>query len=279
MIRFGVALARRIGGHDLPGMAAEMAYSFLFALFPLLLMTAATLGLVGAVFGRHDLLLEVATRISPFVPAPVAELVEAAILDLVTERAGAIALVGLVLALWGAANGTGALMKGVDRAYGLPMAAHSWRRHGLRAAATVLVPPLALALVVISVVAQAVTRWLGALTGTDDLVSAIRGASALPLTFAVVFAALTLVYWALPSTPQRYRRVLPGSLVAAIAWTTITQTFGMYVAGAVRDGAAYGVFGAAIAFLLWLYLVSLAVLVGAAVNALLLPDGRRSWSG
>jgi membrane protein len=190
------------------------------------------------------------------------------VFDLVTERAAAIALIGSLLALWGAASGIGALMKGLDRAYGVTRPALSWRREVRRLVATIVVPPLGLALLIVSALAHALTTGLGALMGVSEQVAALVAALQLPLTFAVVFAAMTIVYWKLPTPRQRYRDVLPGSLVAAVGWSLITQAFGLYIADADAYGAAYGVFGAAIAFLLWLYLVSLVTLIGAEVNAL-----------
>jgi membrane protein len=277
-VRFGVALGRRAGDDDLTGMAAEMAYSFLFALFPLLLVFAAIIGMIGSVLGRQDILNAAIAAIAPFLPGPVAKLFEDAILDLVTERAAAIALVGLLLALWGAASGVGALMKGLDRAYGVARARPSLRREAVRAAATLLVTPLGLALLLVSVVAHALTTWLGALTGSSEVVAVLVAALQIPLTFVVFFAGMTLVYWGLPAVPQRYRDVIPGSLVAAIGWSAITQAFGVYIADMDEYSAAYGIFGAAIAFLLWLYLVGLVILIGAEVNALLSSPGRRSWA-
>lgn len=275
MVRPLVALARRVGDDDLTGMAAEMAYSFLFALLPLLLLSAAVLGMAGSVFGRHDILLEVVTLASPFLPAPIADMLQTGVFDLVTERAAAIALIGLLLALWGAASGMGALMKGLDRAYGVTRPALSWRREVRRLVATVVVPPLGLALLIVSALAHALTTGLGALMGVSEQVAALVAALQLPLTFAVVFTAMTIVYWKLPTPRQRYRDVLTGSLVAAVGWSLITQAFGLYIADADAYGAAYGVFGAAIAFLLWLYLVSLVTLIGAEVNALV-AGSRRS---
>jgi membrane protein len=276
-VRLGVAVVRRIDDDDLTGMAAEMAYSFLFALFPLLLLCAAIIGTIGGVLGRRDLVVEAMARIAPFLPTPVAELFEAAMLDLITERAGAIALFGLVLALWGAASGVGMLMKGLNRAYGV--ARPSWRRQALGVAAALLVPPLGLALLLVSVVGHGLTTWLGALTGTSELVAVRVAALQTPFTFVVFFAGMTLVYWALPAVRQRYRDVLPGSLVAAIGWSVLTQAFGVYVADIAQYRVTYGIFGAAVAFMLWLYLVGVVILVGAEVNALLSASGRRSWAG
>lgn len=277
-VRFGVALVRAFGDDDLSGMAAEMAYSFLFALFPLLLLSAAIIGMIGGVLGRRDLLVEAMARIAPFLPTPVADLFESAILDLITERAGAIALFGLVLALWGAASGVGGLMKGLNRAYGVAWAQPSWRRQAVTAVPALLVPPLGLALLLLSVVGHGLTTWLGAITGMSELVALLVAALGLPFAFLVFFAGMTLVYWALPAVRQRYRDVMPGSLVAAIGWSAITYAFGVYIADIDEYRVTYGIFGAAIAFLLWLYLVGLVILVGAAVNALLSPSGRRSWA-
>lgn len=277
-VRFGVALIRAFDQDDLTGMAAEMAYSFLFAIFPLLLLSAAIVGMIGGVLGRRDLLIEATTRITTFLPAPVADLFETAILDLITERAGAIALFGLLLALWGAASGVSALMKGLNRAYRVARTQVSWRRQGVGIVATLFVPPLGLGLLLVSAAGHGLTAWVGAITGMTDLVAVLVGVLRTPFTLVVLFAGLTLVYWALPAVRQRYRDVLPGSLVAAIGWSVLTQAFGVYIADVAQYRVTYGIFGAAIAFLLWLYLVGLVVLIGAEVNALLSPSGRRSWA-
>ncbi len=277
-VRFFVALAGKLDSDDLTGMAAEMAYSFLFAVFPLLLLTAAIIGMIGGVLERSDLLTETISRISPLLPASVADLAGSAILDLITERAGAIALLGLLLALWGASGGVGALMKGLNRAYGVPRAQVSWRRRTVTAAAALLVAPLALALLVISVVGQGLATWIGAVTGMTDLVGLLVAALQLPVAFIVFFFGMTLVYWTMPAVRQRYRAVLPGSLVAAVGWSAITFAFGVYIADIDEYRVTYGIFGAAIAFLLWLYLVGLVILIGAEVNALLSAAGRRSWA-
>jgi membrane protein len=268
-VRFGIALVRRFGDDDLTGMAAEMAYSFLFALFPLLLLSAAMIGMVGSVLGRTDLLLEAMAAVAPFLPPPVAKLFEAGILELVSERAGAIAALGLLLALWGAASGVGALMKGLDRAYGVARSRSPWRQRAIGAVATLFLTPLCLALLVLSAIAQGLTTWLGALTGTGEQIGPLVAALQLPVTFLVLFLVMTLIYWTLPAVPQRYREVLPGSLAAAVGWSVVTQAFGLYVSDIDEYGATYGIFGAAIAFLLWLYVVGLVTLIGAEVNALL----------
>jgi membrane protein len=62
--------------------------------------------------------------------------------------------------------------------------------------------------------------------------------------------------------------VLPGVFVAAFGWAILEAVFQAYVAGAGRS-EVYGTLGAVLLVLTWLYLASLLVLVGLAVNVVL----------
>jgi membrane protein len=84
-------------------------------------------------------------------------------------------------------------------------------------------------------------------------------------------AVLALIYhFALPRW-QPWYRVLPGSTLATVIWFAATQVFGWYVTKFATYSLIYGPLGAAIALLVWMYIISLVVLVGAEFNALVYP--------
>ena len=84
-------------------------------------------------------------------------------------------------------------------------------------------------------------------------------------------AVISLVYhWGIPRT-QPFYRVLPGATLATVAWFTATVGFGWYVTKYANYTAIYGSLGAAIALLVWTYIVSIVVLIGAEFNALVYP--------
>ncbi len=278
IVRFAAALAREIEDHDIPGMAAEMAYRFLFAIFPLLLLTAAVVGLIGAAMGRDGLVLEVAARLATFLPSSIAATLAETLGRLVTDQAATYATIGLLASLWGAAGGLGALMKGLDRAYDVAPSRATWRRQLVAIGATLVVPPLGLVLLILSVLGHGLTSWLGAALGVGDALAGAVAIAQAVLAFVIVLAGMAVMYRVLPVIRQRSRDVIPGALVATLGWTVLTQAFGAYVARLGGQEAAYGALGAAIAFLLWLYLVGVIVLVGAEVNALLSPSGRAAWA-
>jgi membrane protein len=84
-------------------------------------------------------------------------------------------------------------------------------------------------------------------------------------------AVISLLYhWGIPRT-QPFSRVLPGAVLATVAWFTATIGFGWYVTKYANYTAIYGSLGAAIALLVWTYIVSIVVLIGAEFNALVYP--------
>lgn len=84
-------------------------------------------------------------------------------------------------------------------------------------------------------------------------------------------AVIGLVYHHGVPRTQPWHRVLPGSVVATILWVFVTILFGWYLRSYANYDVIYGSVGTAIALLVWLYLVSMVVLIGAEFNAVRYP--------
>ena len=84
-------------------------------------------------------------------------------------------------------------------------------------------------------------------------------------------ASIALIYHhGVPKT-QSWRRVMPGAVMATCLWFPATMFFGWYVTHYATYSVVYGSFSAAIALLVWLYIVSAIVLLGAEWNAQIYP--------
>ncbi len=84
-------------------------------------------------------------------------------------------------------------------------------------------------------------------------------------------AVIALVYHnAVPRT-QPWHNVLPGAILATGLWFIMTMMFGFYLQHYADYSVIYGSLGAAIALLVWMYLISLVILIGAEFNAILFP--------
>src|ERR1700726_4825750 len=86
-------------------------------------------------------------------------------------------------------------------------------------------------------------------------------------------AVIALIYHnAVPRT-QPWHSVIPGATLATALWFTSTALFGWYLQHYADYSIIYGSLGVAIALLVWMYLISLVVLIGAEFNAMIYPRG------
>jgi membrane protein len=84
-------------------------------------------------------------------------------------------------------------------------------------------------------------------------------------------AVTALIYHNAVPRRQRWHCVLPGASLATGMWFGATVLFGWYVNHHADYSRIYGSLGVGIALLVWMYLISLIVLIGAEFNALLFP--------
>ncbi|MDH5021270.1 YihY/virulence factor BrkB family protein [Halobacterium rubrum] len=94
------------------------------------------------------------------------------------------------------------------------------------------------------------------------------------LLTAVLGLAFLPIYYVLPPVDVSAREVLPGAVVAAGGWVILQIGFRVYAANASRY-AAYGLIGAVLLFVTWLYFASIVVLLGGAINVVL-REARRN---
>jgi membrane protein len=119
--------------------------------------------------------------------------------------------------------------------------------------------------------------------GLSTAVGETIAASAMLLVGMLFLAGFYRFGAALP--PHVHRRVWPGTIAAVACWLIVSWAFGEYVASVADYALFYGSLAAVAVLLVWLYLTSLSLIVGAEVNALLegrrapaVPKGKRAMS-
>jgi membrane protein len=88
-----------------------------------------------------------------------------------------------------------------------------------------------------------------------------------PLAFALVVAAIGCIYHFAPDTTHEWVWITPGSVTAATLWLLTSAAFRMYVSHFADYQKTYRAIGGVIVALLWFYATSLAILIGAQLNA------------
>jgi uncharacterized BrkB/YihY/UPF0761 family membrane protein len=85
----------------------------------------------------------------------------------------------------------------------------------------------------------------------------------------VAVAGLATLYHVAPPVRAPWRRCLPGAVVALALWLAASVALRAVVGGGIGGASVFGPLAAPVALLVWLYLLALAVLVGAALNTTL----------
>ena len=236
--------------------AASLAYYAFISLLPLLLLALVA----AAVFGDDALVRTVVGEVTATLGDQAGGLVREALTG--AQGRGGATVVGLVVLLWSALK----LFRGLDIAfsevYGEP--APDGIVDQVRDAVVAL-GAVALAVVATVVVGAAVTSsGVGEAVEGYDMVGAV-GTVTLVVGLTAAFMPL---YYFLPGTDVSVREALPGALFAAIGWTALQMGFRVYASNA-GNYEAYGVLGAVLLLVTFLYFGALLLLVGAIFNAVL----------
>ncbi|WP_300038442.1 YihY/virulence factor BrkB family protein [uncultured Roseobacter sp.] len=252
----------QVGRNNISLIAAGVAFFSMLSLFPALAALIAVLSLIA----DPAVVVMQLEQFKGLMPADVYDILNAQIVGLVStssDKLGWAGGISLFLALWSARAGTGAVMQGLNAVYGKEGRA-TWR-HYVRAlfltVSLVSVGVVALLMVVVVPVALAFLP-LGPVAGFT--LQVLRWTIAL----AVIFAGIGLLYRYGPNRsgiPIGW--VTPGAVFSVLAWAAVSITFSYYVSHFGNYNEVYGSIGAVIAMLVWLWISTFIVLVGAALNA------------
>ncbi len=114
------------------------------------------------------------------------------------------------------------------------------------------------------IVLPLVLRFIGLAAETERLVAILRW----PILLVTVGVSLAFIYRYGPSRRDaRWRWVSWGSIVAALLWIGASMLFSWYVATFDTYNRAYGSLGAAIGFMIWLWISAVIILLGGELNA------------
>jgi len=254
--------------HDSFAIAKASAYSSILTFFPGLLVVGSVL----ATFrGGQSYLREISYALSRILPAGSATAMN--YLRGAAQRPVGLLLTTSLLTLWTASGVMISWMEGFRRCYELPKIWGLVKERMIAFALVILgLLPMTFATLLVAFGSKIETRILFYIAHEFSpyillLWAAIRWLIATLTSIAVI----ALIYHnAVPRT-QPWHSVIPGATLATGMWFSATLMFGWYLQHYADYSIIYGSLRAAIALLVWMYMVSLVVLVGAEFNAMLFP--------
>lgn len=252
----------QIGETNLALVSAGVGFFVMLSLFPAMAAIIALLSLIS----NPVVVIAQLEELRGLLPDDVYDIFNTQIISIVTtspDTLGWASLISILAALWSARAGVAAMMTGLNAVHGEKNRATL--SHYLRA---LLLTAGLVGVGIVSVLTLVVTPvvlsffplgWVGTV-----LIEALRWIVAI----VVLLAGVSVLYRYGPNRVMPKGRVIrPGAVVAVGSWAVLSVVFSYYAANFGNYNQVYGSIGAVIAMLVWMWLSSFLVLLGAVVNA------------
>ena len=271
--------------HDdrVTGLAAEVAFFGVLSVFPALLAVTSALGWLESLVGRDVAVRaeqEVVRLLERVLTDEASGAVDAARELFARENPGVVT-VGVLGALWAMSRGLAAVIRALQQAYDVEER-RSYVRVRLTglglAFGTVVAGALLLSMFVLGPLfgrGRDIAEAIGAGGGFVFLWNVARP----PLVFAVLAVWALVILHVAPAHDGSWRRDLPGALLTAALWVLVSAGLRVYLLVAGEANEMLGVLGGALIVLIWLYLLSLGLLLGAELNGVLVCRSDGSGAG
>jgi membrane protein len=245
------------------GLAAQLAYYFFLALFPALLFVVALISFI-PVEGLLESITDMLGRVAPY---EVLALIRDQILKIAQDKDGGLLTLGMIGTIWSTSSGVNAVIDTLNQAYDIQESRPFWKVKlvalGLTIALAVFIV-VSFALVLVGpTLAEKVAMWFHLGPVFEWTWKILQW----PIVFSMIAFAIAIMYYYAPDAEQEWVWITPGSVFATVLWIIISLGFKLYVSMFGSYNATYGAIGGVIVTLVWLYVSSLAVLIGAELNA------------
>jgi membrane protein len=261
---------------NLTDWAAALTYYGVLSIFPMLLAIVSILGLIGK-SATQPLINNLKTA----APGPAHDIFQNAITGMQKSQgaAGLAAIIGIALALWSASGYIAAFMRASNSIYDVEEGRPIWKTAPTRVGVTIVMVLLLIVSGIMVTFTGGLARQAGKVIGLDSQFVQVWDIAKWPVLLLIVSLMFAILYWASPNAKTGgFKWVSAGGVVGVILWVVASAAFAFYVANFSNYNKTYGTLGGVIAFLVWLWVSNIAILLGAEFNAEL-ERGRRIQKG
>jgi membrane protein len=268
-------VSEQIIANNIFGRAAELAFYFLFALFPLIFLMMTVFGLFAS--HRVELQNDFLVYFADFLPPTAFQLVRRVTAEIVAHASHGKLIFGVVSALWCVSSVISSMISALNAAHHVRDGRPWFKVRAIAFGLSLLTATLLLAALFVALAGNHFIAWLGAGLRIHRAVVLVWKVIQWPAVIFFVTFSCSLIYHCGPDLKKRrrWRWFTPGAAVGVLVWIAAALGFRMYLHFFNNYSVSYGSLGAVMILLVWLYVSGLACLIGAEINA----EIERSRSG
>lgn len=262
---------RDVDSHHVLLQAAALSYYLVLSVFPALILLSAIVSLIPApqLFGH---LLGFMSKV---LPAETMSLTESVLLDVLSGRHSGWFSFGMIGTIWVTSSAFDAVIEALNMAYEAKDPRPFWKTRLLAIALAAMVGGLLLSALLLILVGPRIGEWLASLFYMSRLFPFFWPVIRWTIAAGFTILAVELLYFLAPYVKQRFAATLPGAVFTVSCWLVLSYLLGFYVHNFANFSHTYGTLAGFIAFMVWFYWNSLALLLGAALNAELAKESEK----
>jgi membrane protein len=248
--------------HDLQ-VAAALAYYFVLSAIPCIIFLSAVVGFIPI----PNLFGHIMGLMARLLPPDTMQAAYPMVNDILSSRRATWLSFGMLGTIWLASSAFDAMIEALDIAYDASDNRPIWKTRLLAIALAAISGSLFLIAFVVNILGPRFGDWLAMRIDLSAVFVALWPVLRWSIAIGFAVLAVEFLYFLAPNVKQRFLATLPGAVLSVVAWNGLSFALGYYFRHFANYNRTYGTLAGLIAFMVWLYWTSFALLVGAELNA------------
>ncbi|HEU5335880.1 MAG TPA: YihY/virulence factor BrkB family protein [Terriglobales bacterium] len=255
-----------INDDDVFGRAGQVAYGFLFAVFPLFMFLLSILGIVA---GPHSAIQQnLVMELTDAMPPTAAQMVQHVIAETTRASGSGKLSFGLILTLIAATAAMTNVMDTLNSAYNVREGRSFLRFRAIAVWLTVAIGILMVLALTIVLYGNGIANSVGNLVNLGEVTTWIWKIAQWPVAVFFLLLCFALIYYFGPDVEfPVWHWISPGAVAGVFLWAVVSFGLRVYLHFFNSYTKTYGSLGAVMILLLWFYVTGIAILIGGEVNA------------
>ncbi|MBV7272492.1 YihY/virulence factor BrkB family protein [Clostridium sp. PL3] len=261
MIRLVLDLISRFNDDDVPALGSQLAYNLILSFFPFIIFLMTLIG--------HTSLNgnEILAALSRIMPASAFDLISNTVSEVITTKHSQLMSFSLIFTVWSASAGFNAVIKGLNKAYGVPESRTFIKVRTISILCTLGMAFIVLIMMFLLILGGIIWNYAAYKLGFSHELLTLWTVIRYIIFISTAIFIFTALYRYAPCKKLTWLEVLPGALFSTLNLILVSVAFAYYVNNFANYSIVYGSIGAIIILLTWLFLVSIIVILGGELNA------------
>jgi membrane protein len=264
--KLGRRVWNQIEEDELSVRSAALAYYFILAVFPAMVLVLAIFGYCAS--AGSALQTSLYGNLARMLPGSAFDLLHKTLDEIIKASGAGKAIFGTLGALWAASGGVTALMESLNVAYDVKEDRPWWKQKVVAVGLTLGLAVLVLAALGITLFGGKAADFAGSHFGMGAVPVMLWKVLQWPLVLAFMLGAFAVTYYFAPNLKHpEWHWITPGAILGLFGWLIASLGFKIYLHFFNSYSKTYGSLGAAMILLLWLYISGYVILLGGEMNA------------